>query len=117
VTAAIGRPDLPPDAQGTPVQPDFRQCRARQGPDEDEIAATFGAEQFGQMPELSDRYPVMAKALDLLRVAGAAKREQHARDTAGGERVRDCKRQRPTPGDQADRRDEFWRRRGHRYDR
>jgi putative intracellular protease/amidase len=47
---------------------------------------------------------MLAEALDAIRIAGAAEREQHRRDPALAKRVRHRKRHGATAGDDADRR-------------
>ena len=71
VAAAKRRPDVAEDAERSPVQPDLRQRRPHQRADEDQVAAALAAKQFCGPAELADRDPVMAKALDPHRIAGA----------------------------------------------
>ncbi len=104
VTAAKRRPDAAEDADRSPVQPDFRQRRAQQRADEDQVAAALAAEQFCGAAELPDRDPVMAEALDATGIAGAAEREQHRRDPALAKRIRHRERHGAAAGDDADRR-------------
>src|SRR5207247_6484615 len=75
VTAAKRSPDAAEDADRSPVQPDFRQRRAQQRADKDQVAAALAAKQFCRAAELPDRDPVMAETSDAHRLAGAAQRE------------------------------------------
>ena len=102
VAAAKRRPDAAEDADRSPVEPDFRQRRAQQRADEDQVAAALAAKQFCGAAELPDRDPVMAEALDAIRIAGAAQREQHRRDPALAKRLRHRERHGATAGDDAD---------------
>ena len=102
VTAAKRGPDAAKDADRSPVEPDFRQRRAQQRADEDQVAAALAAKQFCGAAELSDRDPVMAEALDASRITGAAQREQYRRDPPCGKRLRHRERHGATACDDAD---------------
>ena len=102
VAAAKRRQDAAEDADRSPVQPDFRQRRAQQRADEDQVAAALAAEQFCRAAELPDRDPVMAEARDASRIAGAAEREQHRRDPALAQQLRHRERHGAAACDDAD---------------
>ena len=72
VAAAKRRPDTAENTDRAPIEPDFRQRRALQRADEDQVAAALAAEQLCRTAELPDRNPVMAEAADARRIAGAA---------------------------------------------
>src|SRR6185312_3969688 len=102
VTAAKRGPDAAKDADRSPVQPDFRQRRTQQRADEDQVAAALAAEQFCGAAELPDRDPVLAEALDAIRITGAAEREKHRRDPPLAKRLRHRKRHGAAACDDAD---------------
>ena len=104
VAAAERRQHPAEDPQRAPVEADFRQRRAHQRADEDQIAAIFRAKQPHRPADLTDRYPVMAEAFHPYGIAGPAQREQNRIDAAGDQRVRDRERHHAAARDQADRR-------------
>jgi hypothetical protein len=102
VAAAERRPHLAEHANGGPVQPDLRQRGPHQRADEHQIAAVLAAKQLHGPADLADRNPVMAKALDGLRIARTLQREHDGIDASGNHGIRDCERHDATCRDETD---------------
>src|SRR5450631_3508944 len=104
VAAPERRPDPAEDTKRAPVHAYLRQRRTYQRADEHQVAAILGAKKLYRPADLTNRTPVMAKALDRHRIAGAFQREQDRTDAARDQAVGDRERHDASGRDQPDRR-------------
>ena len=70
-------------AQRDPVEPDLGERGAHQRADKDEVAASLGAGEPHDTPQLPERDPVAAIGRDRVRIGPMAERQQHDTPAAG----------------------------------